>query len=31
MLGGDVLNYDEFLGERGVLMAQKIKTYFEGL
>ena len=31
LLDGDILDYDEFLEQRRVLMAQKIKTYFEGL
>ena len=31
LLDGDIPDYDEFLEQRRVLMAQKIKTYFEGL
>ena len=31
MLDGHILDYGEFLERRRVLMAQKIKTYFEGL
>lgn len=31
LLDGDIPEYDEFLKQRRVLMAQKIKTYFESL
>ena len=31
LLDGDIPDYDEFLEQRRVLMAQKIKTYFESL
>ena len=31
LLNGDIPNYDEFLEQRRILMAQKIRTYFEGL